>query len=254
MIKYIAMKAQQIISVKFTLGILFLFFFNTPVKSQVWESIGPIGGDMFTCLHIDTANQILYVGTEEGFWYQDLSSEEWTSRVEVGWIGRSVKSINSYPVFPGRIITGRVNAWFKGYLELSYDWGVTNEIAFFSDGGFISDIKYSPSNPNIFYACGRSDITPGDILKSNDGGQNWSQLSNYIQVHMTSMTISPTSSNILYVSGDARITKTDDGGITWSSASNGLPISLGVYSVAMNRGDEQSLICSNDNGLYRTID
>lgn len=235
------------------IGFLFILFTGN-LNAQQWVSFGPVGNNLNTCLHLDTTNDILFLGTLEGFWYYNLQTNAWTSRVEVGWIGREVHSINANPDVPGRIITGRMNAWFKGYLEISNNWGFSNSVPFFSEGGYISDIKYSASNPGIFYACGVSDITPGDLLKSADGGETWSQLSNYSHTFMTSMAVSPSNAGLLYISGDALVTKTINGGLTWSSASNGLPSGLGVYNVAMNYDNENSLICSNDNGLYRTID
>jgi len=235
--------------------ISFIFFILIGnLHAQQWAAFGPSGGNLNTSLHLDAVNNTLYMGTLEGFWYYNLGTQEWISRIDAGYIGREVHCINAHPEIPGRIITGRVNAWFKGYLELSNDWGISNTVAFISDGGYISDIKYSASNPSIFYACGISDITPGDLLKSIDGGENWSQLSDYSHSFMTSIAVSPSDATLLYVSGNALITKTTNGGLTWTSASNGLPSDLGVYQIAMNYSNENSLICSNDNGLYQTID
>ncbi len=232
--------------------IAMLFIFNSSANSQSWLPIGPSGGQKYLSLHLDTTNNTLFVSTTEGFWYTYLGSNEWRPRVEVDWIGRAVWSINSNPDVPGRIISGRDNAFFKGYMELSNDYGETNEITFSSEGGYISDIKYSPSNPDIFYACGFSDMNPGDLLKSTDGGQTWSQLYNYQHSAMTSIAISSTNSDNLFVSGNALVTRSDNGGQSWVSASGDLPSALGVYCVAMSSGDENSLICSNDNGLYQT--
>lgn len=239
---------------KIQVFVLLTLVLTIHLSAQVWTPVGPFGGTMFKCLHLDTDNQVLLVGAEEGFWYWNIETNIWTPRIETGSIGRSVRSISSNPNIPGRIITGRVNAWFKGYMEFSDDWGESNNATFSSDGGYISDIKYSASNPNVFYACGVSDITPGDLLKSIDGGQAWIQQTNYLHTFMTSIAISPTNANTLYISGDALVTKSINGGLSWSAASNGLPSNLGVYCLDMNKSDENSLICSNDNGLYRTVD
>ncbi|NOR88175.1 MAG: T9SS type A sorting domain-containing protein [Bacteroidales bacterium] len=244
---------KSFISLKKQFLILLVLVFIGTINSQEWENISPPGGEIYLCLHLDSVNDILYTGTAEGFWYYNLQTNVWTDRLDVDFSGRAVYSINSNPDVPGRIITGRVNEWFNGYLEISNDWGVTNNVLFYSYGGYISDIKYSPSNTSIFYACGGSNVIPGDLLKSSDGGETWSQLSNYAHTFMFSMAVSPTSSNVLYLSGEALITKTNDGGLTWILASNGLPSSLRVYNVAMNQNDENTLICTNDNGLYRTI-
>ncbi len=237
-----------------TLIISTFFLFFSDISAQDWQSIEPPGGQEYLCMHIDTTNEMLYIGTTNGFWYQDIQTGDWISRIEPGWMGRTVWSICANPDSPGTVITGRENAWFKGYMEISYDWGETNEFLYESTGGWVTDIKYSASNSNIFYATTFTDGgSPGELLKSINGGQSWIPVSND-HTALTSIAMSPASANILYISGDALITKSTDGGLNWTTKANGLPPSLGIYEVAMNRVNEDILVCSNDNGLWRSID
>lgn len=223
------------------------------VSGTEWVSIGP-SDTMIMCLHMDTTNNILFAGTIEGFQYYPFATGEWMQREDVGWIGRQVLSLTTCPSEPGWIITGRENAFWKGYMEISEDWGITNTNAYMSEGGKFVDTQNDPDEPDTYYACAWSDITPGDLLKSVDRGVTWSPLTNYLHTFMTEIAINPDNPNIIYVSGNALVTKSADGGATWTQASSGLPGSLGIYCVAINPGNPQILVASNDNGIYRTVD
>jgi hypothetical protein len=102
------------------------------------------------------------------------------------------------------------------------------------------------------FACGWSDITPGDLLKSTDGGQSWAQLTNYLHTAMTEIALHPNSADTLFVTGNILVTKSVDGGNTWGLSANGLPNDLGVYCIDIDPFQPQTLFCSNDNGIYKT--
>jgi hypothetical protein len=218
-----------------------------------WVSIGPSGA-MIMCLHMDTANNILFAGTVDGFQYYPFAAGEWIQREDVGSMGRQVMSIITCSSVPGWIITGRENAFWKGYMEYSDDWGISNTYTYSSEGGQFVDIQNDPDKPDTYYSCAWSDITPGDLLKSTDRGVTWNPLTNYLHTFMTEIAVNPDNPDTIYVSGDARVTRSTDGGVTWVQASSGLPGSLGVYCVAVNPGNPQILMASNANGIYRTVD
>ena len=222
------------------------------IYSQEWQAFGPIGGQKYISMHVDTVNDYLYLGTTEGFWFQNMETQEWTSAIEVDWIGRAVWSICANPVEPGTVITGRDNAWFKGYMEISYDHGETNEFLYESTGGWVTDIKFSPNNPSIYYATTFSDgPANGEFLKSTDGGSSWSPLASP-HFALTSIAVYPNDYNTVIISGDGLVTKSTNGGVDWNSISGDLPVELGVYEVALNKADLQSLVCSNDDGIWQS--
>ncbi|MBN1425644.1 hypothetical protein JXA88_13900 [Candidatus Fermentibacteria bacterium] len=218
-----------------------------------WQALGGISTGS-TCMSVDAATNTLLVGSVTGFLYYAIDDSVWTNREQPGWIGREVWSILAHPDVPGRILTGRQNAFFKGYVELSHDWGVTNQLVWSSQGGGFKDIKADPFGPNTLLACGWHDITPGDLLKSVNGGLTWQQLTNHIHYAMTGIAMDPQVRGRLYVSGDQQVTRSDDAGETWMQTSGGLPPSLGVYCVAVSPHDSLVLLCSNDNGIYRSGD
>jgi photosystem II stability/assembly factor-like uncharacterized protein len=218
-----------------------------------WESIGP-PDDGITSLHYDGNSDVLFAGTWEGFWYLDIASGVWTQREDVGWIGRTVWAVATHPMIPGWIVTGRENAFFKGYLELSTDWGETPEGGYNSQGGRVTDVRSVPGRSDVFLACTWSDIAPGELLRTTDGGYQWALLTGHGQYAMTELAIDPSDPMTVYLAGSSRVTKTTDGGVTWYSASDGLREGLGVYAVSIGPGDPDLLLASNDDGVFRTTD
>ncbi len=238
-----------------TITILFVLFIAFTVTSlPQWNAIGPDSGETSFCMSFDNNTGNLFLGTAEGFWYYNISTAQWTRREDVGWIGRSVFSIAAHPTIPGRIITGRQNAFFKGYIEYTNDWGVTNDNAYNSDGGQVTDIKGVPGSPNTFIACTWPDVSPGELVKSTDGGLNWVLQTNYIHFALTEIAIDKNNPQIMYIAGDERVTKSTNGGTSWTVSANGLPSGLGVYTVSVSPTNSQILLASNDNDLYRSTD
>lgn len=235
-----------------TCSTLVLFALLATELNAQWVSIGPDSAEGINCSYFDNASGNLFIGTSVGFWYYSPSTQSWTRREDIDFIGRTVYSIAPHQSVNGRIITGRVNAFFKGYIEYTNDWGVTNDLSYNSNGGYVSDIKRVPGQPDIFYACTWPDVVTGELLKSTNGGINWVLLTNYIQFAMTSIVIDNTNPNTIYVSGDALVTKSTNAGLNWFEASTGLPSALGVYTVNIHPVNGQILLCSNDNGIYRT--
>jgi hypothetical protein len=190
----------------------------------------------------------------EGYRFYSLYSTQWTVKEMPGYIGRTVWYVSTIPGRYSRVITGRVNAFFKGYIELNDNFSIQGTIVRNSQGGQFTDIKYCPDHPDTILACGWSDITPGDLVKSTNGGSNWSLISGYLHTAMTEISINPVNSNISYVSGDDKITKSTNYGDTWTSSYNGLPSTLGCYCVSIDPFNPQILLTSNDNGIYRSTD
>lgn len=239
---------------KIKIIVIFLLFASAVyAQSSNWISIGA-NDNTLTRLHFNSNGDTLYSGTIEGYRFYSLYSTQWVSKDMTGWIGRTVWALSSIPGKYARVITGRVNAFFKGYIELNDNFSLQGTIVRNSQGGKFTDIKYCPAHPDTVFACGFSDITPGDLVKSTNGGANWTLLSGYLNNAMTEITINPVNNNIIYVSGDGKITKSTNYGDSWVSSYNGLPSNLGCYTVSINPFNPQILLTSNDNGIYRSSD
>ncbi|MCX7833319.1 MAG: T9SS type A sorting domain-containing protein [Ignavibacteria bacterium] len=236
-----------------TFFLLIILSIKTYTQVGSWVSIGG-SGNTLTRLHFNVNGDTLFVGTIEGYRFYSLISSMWEIREMTGYVGRTVWCITSVPVIFGRVITGRVNAFFKGYIELNDNFVTQGVIVRNSQGGKFTDIKYLPDNPLILYACAWSDVNPGDLVKTTNGGLNWNLLTGYLHTAMTEIAVNPINTNIVYVSGDAKITKTTNGGLSWSYSYNGLPSNLGCYCIAVNPFNPNVMLTSNDSGIYRSTD
>ncbi|MCX6163294.1 MAG: hypothetical protein NTU73_00250 [Ignavibacteriae bacterium] len=232
---------------------LFIAHYSLLFAQDNWISIGA-SGTTLTRLHFNSNGDTLYTGSIEGYRFYSLYSTQWTVKEMTGYIGRTVWAVSTVPKRYSRIITGRVNAFFKGYIELNDNFSIQGTIVRNSQGGKFTDIKFCPDHPDTLLACGWSDITPGDFVKSTNGGANWDLISGYLHTAMTEISINPVNSNTCYVSGDGKITKSTDYGNTWVSSFNGLPSTLGCYCVTVNPFNPQTLLTSNDNGIFRSTD
>lgn len=224
---------------------------SPPAAALEWTLEG-MAGISATCIEADPVHGRLFVGTLEGFHYLDLAGGEWTERDWEGWIGRTVRAVAWHETQHERVLTGRVNAFFKGYIELSEDLGQTEQLVYASQAGAVNGFARDPLDVDRYYACTWHDITPGEILRSLDGGQSWTPLSGILHFALTSITTGP--DGWVYAGGDERVTRSADGGDSWQSASGGLPEGYGVYCVAASPEVEGLLLASCDLGLYRSAD
>jgi hypothetical protein len=213
-----------------------------------WEYLG-MAGIPTTCIEVDPIRDRIFVGTQEGFHYYDEASGTWTERDEEGAIGRAVFAIQWLPALSQRVITGRENAFFKGYLELSDDLGATGNPVWTSPGGRFVDIM---NDGDRLYACGISDITPGELVCSLTDGLSWYPITGHGQTTMTSLAAG--LSGEIYVGGEGPVS------LSWDNGSNWEPIGAGLPALLVNclqplpvTGDvvETGLYVGNDAGLYR---
>ena len=219
------------------------------VAAYEWEYLG-MAGVSTTCIEADPEHALIFVGTQEGFHYFDQTSEIWTERDDEGWIGRQVHAIQWLRFHDQVVITGRENAFFKGYLERSDDLGATNEVVHMSQGGRFVDLEAAGDH---VYACGWSDITPGEFLVSQDAGLSWINRSGHGHSAMTAIASDNWGSGI-YLTGDNRVSWSQDEGQTWAQIGQGLPAGYLVdVAHAIDPGGDvimHSLLVGNDLGLF----
>ncbi len=220
-----------------------------PAGALEWD-YRSMEGRQATCIRADDEHARIFVGTIEGFHYLDIPTGEWTSRDWEGWIGRTVRSITGHREHDQRVITGRVNAFFKGYIELSDDLGETEAQVCSSQGGAVNGLATDPDDADRMYACTWHDVAPGEVLRSSDGGETWTLLEGTIHYAMTSIVTD--IAGAIFVGGDERVTRSLDGGETWETARTGLPDAYGIYCLAADPEQTGHLFASNDIGLYET--
>ncbi|MFN8005666.1 MAG: BACON domain-containing carbohydrate-binding protein [Terriglobia bacterium] len=132
----------------------------------------------------------------------------------------------------------------------------------------LKKLVIDPTNPNILYAIILTVTTVGSaqyadyyVIKSTDGGANWTQLA----WKAYTLSIDPTNSNILYAapsipgSSTSGLQKSADGGVTWNRIETGLPF-LGPQALGTVIVDPKTpstlYVVANMNGLvvYKSSD
>jgi hypothetical protein len=158
------------------------------------------------------------------------------------------------PKNPGTILAGsRFSEIFK-----SVDGGLTWQFKTF--GGFqfaleTSAFQFDPSNSSRILAA-----TTLGLLRSTDGGENWSNYGNVSNSFFTLVT-DPTTSTTLYAGSPfgSGVFKSTDSGAHWSTINKGLPGNQGalplVRGFAVDPSHPANLYAGTyGNGLYRSTD
>lgn len=224
----------------------------TAAGAWEWEYLS-MAGIRATCVEADPSRGRIFVGTYEGFHYLDLSTGVWTERDWEGWIGREVHAICPSETHAQRVLTGRENAFFKGYIELSEDLGASEQLVYNSGAGAVVDIAFRPGLPSDCYACTWPDVVPGEFVRSLNGGLSWTHLGSALHYAMTCMLVDPWT-DAIFVAGDQGVTCSRDGGITWQPSLGGLPPGQIVRCLDVDPGSDlvipEHLFAGNDTGLY----
>jgi hypothetical protein len=181
-----------------------------------WQYVG-MDGVAATCIEDDHDHDRVLVGTAEGFRAYDLVSGQWTAFEDEGWIGRTVHAVAADPLDADIILTGRVNAFFKGYLERSVDGGAGGDVVHQSQGGPFVDFA---RDWDRWYACNISDIAAGELVWSADGAAPWTPLTGHGQWALTAVAVG--NAGDLLVAGNAGAAVSYDQGATWQPAGDGL--------------------------------
>lgn len=221
-----------------------------PALALDWEYLG-MDGIQATRVVVDPLHARVFVGTTEGFHYLDQSTDTWTERDWEDWIGREVHALDYAHAIPQRVLTGRENAFFKGYLEYSDDLGATEHFVYESTGGQVTDLIHLDGGPH--FACTWSDIAPGELLRSTNAGASWTPLAGHGFYALSDLERGPEGE--LYLAGNVGVKWSQNEGANWTSLNGNLPAGYHVYCVAFVKpgGDTPpptSLLAAIDPGLY----
>ena len=130
-------------------------------------------------------------------------------------------------------------------------------------------LKKDPSNAGVLYAgmfVYSGADTPGGILRSTDGGLNWTDITNDIPVpNVSDIAITPdgrvlyAATNTFYSSGSgAGIYKSTDGGNTWMPVNRGLEETSLKFEVLLMDKDDPNVLYTGSfrggAGIYKTSD
>jgi photosystem II stability/assembly factor-like uncharacterized protein len=77
----------------------------------------------------------------------------------------------------------------------------------------IGAVKIHPTDPNTVYAG-----TNGKVIKTTDGGQNWSTVYSEADLWVNAIAIKPDAPNTVLAAADQGLLRSTDGGATWNKA------------------------------------
>ena len=111
------------------------------------------------------------------------------------------------------------------------------------------------SNPLVMY-CGTE---PGEIYKSEDGGENWFNVSYDLGIAsglfssgVTAVAVDPTNEDVAYAGAGNTLLKTIDGGITWTVSYN--TAALDANEILIHPGNTDIVMIAGGSGFHRTTD
>jgi photosystem II stability/assembly factor-like uncharacterized protein len=120
----------------------------------------------------------------------------------------------------------------------------------------IGAVTIDPKNPKVIWvgtgeAWTRNSTSIGDgVYKSDDGGENWTNMGLKDSERIAKILVDPTSTNTVYVcapgklwsdSDERGLFKTTDGGSTWTKVLKGPNASTGCSMISMDRQNPQTI-------------
>ena len=120
----------------------------------------------------------------------------------------------------------------------------------------IGAVTIDPKNPKLVWvgtgeSWMRNSVSIGDgIYRSDDGGENWTNMGLRESEHIVKILVDPTATNTVYVcvpgklwsdSEDRGVYKTTDGGKTWTKVLRGTNLSTGCSMLAMDPSNAKTL-------------
>ncbi|MBC7861637.1 MAG: glycosyl hydrolase, partial [Bacteroidia bacterium] len=145
-----------------------------------------------------------------------------------------------------------------GLIQITSDnggsWTKISSFAGVPDQSFVQNIVASQHNENIVYACfnnhRQGDFKPY-LMKSNDKGKTWSNISNNLPARGSVYCITEDFVNpdLLFCGTEFGIYFTLDGGKSWMKFMNGLPLTS-VREIAIQKRETDLVIATFGRGFY----
>ena len=219
-------------------GVYGVGVFRSYDQGQSWERVAN-GMENATVLSMAHKPGYLFAGTlSKGVFVSTTKGNDWTS------VGLSDRIIDALAIGSGEeVFAGNSQGKIFKSTNNGTDWGEV-----YDSGVRISDIVLN-KNSNILFA---GMINNGGILRSDDGGNNWTPVNNNLgSLTVWALAASPTD-QIIYASTDDGIYKTINNGDNWYKP---VPTIVPVYnpSIAVNSLGEV-FVGSNGSGLFRSRD
>ena len=200
---------------------------------------------------IDPTNpQILYVGTFHGGIFKTNNGGSTWQDVTDGITTNQVWDIAINPINPQTIYVATGDGIFKttdgGNTWNPKNEGITNL--------WIGSIILDPTNPDVLFAGNWLSGTNW-LYKSTNGGDTWFNSSSGLDstAAITSITIDPVNSSIVYVGTDVGVFKSTDAAKGWIESKQGV-INPYIRDLAIDPADHNILYAATWGGLLKSFD
>lgn len=235
------------------LGFIALFSAAAGASAQIWNPVGPYGGDARSFGYSAAAPTHVLLGTTDGWIYETDGGQRWT---RLSKISPSNSLVIDHIVFdtsdPWHVLVG---AWqlnqAGGGVFVSHDEGRHWTPVPDMQGQSVRALAQAPSNPKIWVAG-----TLAGVYRSEDGGLHWALISpmGSSEIHeVESIAIDPVNPRIIYAGTWHLPWKTDDGGRTWQSIKQGLIVDSDVFSMVIDPHAPSTLYLSACSGIYKSF-
>jgi photosystem II stability/assembly factor-like uncharacterized protein len=238
----------------FGLACVCVLLLEVPTEAQVWQALGPAGGDVRALVSDPVHPHVLYLGTTDGaiFASRDAGAD-WEL---LGLIGENQNAVVTAILVDPRNSTRLYAAtWTRevategGGVFLSSDGGAT-----WRDSGLaghaVRALAQATSDPAVLVA-GALD----GVFLSRDSGETWQRMTPAGDTELRnfdSLAIDPRDPQIIYAGTFHLPWKTVDGGAHWSAIHAGMIDDSDVLSLVTDRENPRRIFASACSGIYRS--
>jgi photosystem II stability/assembly factor-like uncharacterized protein len=226
------------------------------VQAQVWQAMGPTGGDVRALASDPAQPSVLYLGTTDGEIF--VSRDAGANWQQLGAAGENqnavVTAIIVDPRDSARLYAStwtREAAGESGGVFLSSDGGVT-----WRDSGLVGHavraLAQADSDPAVLVA-GALD----GVFLSRDSGETWQRVTPAGDTKLRnfdSLAIDPRNPLVIYAGTFHLPWKTTDGGAHWTPIHAGMIDDSDVLSLLTDAENPQRIFASACSGIYRSED
>jgi photosystem II stability/assembly factor-like uncharacterized protein len=226
------------------------------VQAQVWQAMGPAGGDVRALASDPAHPEVLYMGTTDGaiFASRDAGAD---------WEQLGAAGENQNAVVTAIIVDPRDSArlyaatWTReasgegGGVFLSRDGGVT-----WRDSGLaghaVRALAQAASDPAVLVAG-----TLDGVFLSRDSGETWQRVTpagNAELRNFDSLAVDPRNPLVIYAGTFHLPWKTTDGGAHWTPIHAGMIDDSDVLSLVTDAENPWRIFASACSGIYRSDD
>jgi photosystem II stability/assembly factor-like uncharacterized protein len=227
-----------------------------PVQAQVWQAMGPAGGDVRALASDPAHPNVLYLGTSDGaiFGSRDAGAD---------WEPLGVAGKNQNAVVTAIIVDPRDAARIYAATWTRETAGESGGVFLSSDGGkswrdsglaghAVRALAQAPSDPAVLVA-GALD----GIFLSRDSGETWQRVTPAGGAglrNFDSLAIDRRNPLVIYAGTFHLPWKTTDGGKHWTPIHTGMIDDSDVLSLVIDAENPQRIFASACSGIYRSDD